>query len=83
MSLSDNPLKEVDVAFAILKALGLRQRGVTVIACPTCGRTGIDVKGMARQVEKRLSHVREPVTVADYASQAVILEAVERSKLEY
>lgn len=64
VSLADAPEREVEAAFGILKALGLRSRGVTVIACPTCGRTGIDVKTMARQVEKRLEGIEAPVTVA-------------------
>jgi (E)-4-hydroxy-3-methylbut-2-enyl-diphosphate synthase len=47
-----------------LKALKVRQRGVNIISCPTCGRTEIDIIGLAREVEQRLSHIKEPITVA-------------------
>lgn len=64
VSLTADPVEEVRVAYEILKALKIRQRGVNIISCPTCGRTEIDIIGLAAEVEKRLAHVREPITVA-------------------
>jgi (E)-4-hydroxy-3-methylbut-2-enyl-diphosphate synthase len=64
VSLTADPVEEVRVAYEILKALKVRQRGVNIISCPTCGRTEIDIIGLAREVEQRLSHIKEPVTVA-------------------
>ena len=64
VSLTADPVQEVRVAYEILKALKIRQRGVTIISCPTCGRTEIDIVGLAEEVERRLAHVREPLTVA-------------------
>lgn len=64
VSLSADPLQEVRVAFEILKALGLRQRGVSVIACPTCSRTGIDVSGIAERIEKLFQNERRALRVA-------------------
>ena len=64
VSLTADPVEEVRVAYEILKALKIRQRGVNIISCPTCGRTEIDIIGLAETVEKRLSHITEPLTVA-------------------
>ncbi|HXY55052.1 MAG TPA: flavodoxin-dependent (E)-4-hydroxy-3-methylbut-2-enyl-diphosphate synthase [Nitrospirota bacterium] len=64
VSLTADPVEEVRVAYEILKALRIRQRGVTIISCPTCGRTEIDIIGLAQEVEKRLAHIKEPLTVA-------------------
>jgi (E)-4-hydroxy-3-methylbut-2-enyl-diphosphate synthase len=64
VSLTADPVEEVRVAYEILKSLKIRQRGVNIISCPTCGRTEIDIIGLAQEVEKRLAHVKEPVTVA-------------------
>jgi len=64
VSLTADPVEEVRVAYEILKSLKVRQRGVNLISCPTCGRTEIDIIGLAREVEQRLSHIKEPVTVA-------------------
>ncbi|MBI5695075.1 MAG: flavodoxin-dependent (E)-4-hydroxy-3-methylbut-2-enyl-diphosphate synthase [Nitrospirae bacterium] len=64
VSLTADPVEEVRVAWEMLKALKLRERGVNIISCPTCGRTQIDVIGLAMEVEKRLSHVRTPLDVA-------------------
>jgi (E)-4-hydroxy-3-methylbut-2-enyl-diphosphate synthase len=47
-----------------LKSLKVRQRGVNIISCPTCGRTEINIIGLAQEVERRLAHIREPITVA-------------------
>jgi (E)-4-hydroxy-3-methylbut-2-enyl-diphosphate synthase len=47
-----------------MKSLKIRQRGVNLISCPTCGRTEINIIGLAEEVERRLSHIKEPLTVA-------------------
>jgi (E)-4-hydroxy-3-methylbut-2-enyl-diphosphate synthase len=64
VSLTGDPVVEVRVAWHILGALGIRRRGVEIISCPTCGRTEIDLAGLADQVEEALSEVTEPLTVA-------------------
>ncbi|HIE03687.1 MAG TPA: flavodoxin-dependent (E)-4-hydroxy-3-methylbut-2-enyl-diphosphate synthase [Candidatus Latescibacteria bacterium] len=64
VSLSGDPVEEVRVAYEILRSLGLRRRGVTVIACPTCGRTEIDVASLAERVERTLEGLERPLTVA-------------------
>ncbi|HHL41006.1 MAG TPA: flavodoxin-dependent (E)-4-hydroxy-3-methylbut-2-enyl-diphosphate synthase [Deltaproteobacteria bacterium] len=64
VSITGDPVDEVRIGWEILKALGLRERGVTVVSCPTCGRLGFDCIAVASEVERRLSHVAEPVTVA-------------------
>jgi (E)-4-hydroxy-3-methylbut-2-enyl-diphosphate synthase len=64
VSLTGDPVEEVRVAYEILRALNLRRRGPTLISCPTCGRTEVDLVGLARQVEERLAGIQEPITVA-------------------
>ncbi|MBQ9967973.1 MAG: flavodoxin-dependent (E)-4-hydroxy-3-methylbut-2-enyl-diphosphate synthase [Oscillospiraceae bacterium] len=64
VSLTADPVKEVYAAKAILKAAGLRKDGVNIIACPTCGRTKIDLIGLAGQVEQALMECSKPITVA-------------------
>jgi (E)-4-hydroxy-3-methylbut-2-enyl-diphosphate synthase len=64
VSLTADPVEEVRAAYEILKALKIRQRGVNIVSCPTCGRTEIDIIGLAETVEKRLAHIKEPITVA-------------------
>lgn len=64
VSLTGNPANEVRVAYQILKALGLREYGPTLISCPTCGRTQIKLEKLALEVEKRLENIKEPITVA-------------------
>jgi (E)-4-hydroxy-3-methylbut-2-enyl-diphosphate synthase len=64
VSLAADPVEEVRVGFEILKALGLRHRGINVIACPTCGRAEIDVIRMANELEKKLAHIETPLTVS-------------------
>ncbi|GCE46826.1 4-hydroxy-3-methylbut-2-en-1-yl diphosphate synthase [Thermosporothrix hazakensis] len=64
VSLSAEPEEEIPVAYEILKALELRNRGVTFVSCPSCGRVEIDVIGVANEVEKRLSKVSTPIHVA-------------------
>ena len=64
VSLTGDPLVEVKVANEILKSLGLREYGPTLIACPTCGRTSIDLAQIAADVEARLASVSRPIQVA-------------------
>ncbi len=64
VSLTAPPIHEITAAYAILRALGLRARGVEVISCPTCSRTEIDIIGLASKVEKALSHIQVPLKVA-------------------
>ncbi|MBF0271206.1 MAG: flavodoxin-dependent (E)-4-hydroxy-3-methylbut-2-enyl-diphosphate synthase [Magnetococcales bacterium] len=64
VSLSADPVHEVRVGFEILKSLGLRNRGVTIIACPTCSRQEFPVIELTAQLEARLAHIRETVTVS-------------------
>lgn len=64
VSLTGDPVREVKVAFEILKSLGLREYGPTLISCPTCGRTQINLEKLALEVEKRLAEISEPITVA-------------------
>ncbi len=64
VSLAADPVEEVRVGFEILKSLRLRQKGVNVIACPSCGRVQIDVDKLTLEVEKELAHIDAPVTVA-------------------
>lgn len=64
VSLTDEPVKEVEAGIAILKAADLRPGGVRFVSCPTCGRTEIDLISLAKQVEQRLSHIQAEITVA-------------------
>lgn len=64
VSLPGDPAREVAVAWEILRALGLRKRGPTFVVCPTCGRTGIDIPGIAAEVKRRLSTLEKPITLA-------------------
>ena len=64
VSLTGDPRDEVKVGWEILKALELRRRGLNIISCPTCGRIKFDCAGVAVEIEKRLAHIEEPVTVA-------------------
>jgi (E)-4-hydroxy-3-methylbut-2-enyl-diphosphate synthase len=64
VSLSADPVEEVKVGFEILKALGLRHRGVNIIACPSCARQGFDVIRTVELLEKRLEHVRTPMSLS-------------------
>ncbi len=64
VSLTADPVEEVRVSYEILKSLKIRQRGINLISCPTCGRTEIDIIGLAQEVERRLAHIKEPITVA-------------------
>ena len=62
VSLSSDPVDEVRVGFEMLKSLGLRHRGVTIISCPSCARQGFDVIKTVQTLEERLAHVSEPIT---------------------
>ena len=64
VSLTDDPVKEVFAAMDILKAIGLKNDSPYLIACPTCGRTRIDLGGLAKQVEEKLRDVHKPIKVA-------------------
>ena len=64
VSLTAAPVREVYAAKAILKAAGIRRDGVNIVACPTCGRTRIDLIGLAGRVEEALRGCEKPITVA-------------------
>ena len=64
VSLSADPVEEVYAAMDILRVVGLRKDAPELISCPTCGRTKIDLIGLAHEVEERLRTVRKPITVA-------------------
>ena len=64
VSLSADPAEEVRVAYELLKTLGLRRRGVTVISCPSCARQQFDVIKTVQEVEERLQHITDPITVS-------------------
>ena len=64
VSLTADPVREVYAAKAILKAAGLRRDGVNIVACPTCGRTRIDLIGLAGRVEEALKDCEKPITMA-------------------
>ena len=64
VSLTDNPVKEVEAAKIILKTLGLRKGGIEVVSCPTCGRTNIDLIGLAAQVENLVQNYDLDIKVA-------------------
>lgn len=64
ISLTGDPVNEVKVANEILKALGLKEYGPTLISCPTCGRCNIDLPGIAAKVEKKLEGIAKPLKVA-------------------
>ena len=64
VSLTTDPVEEVFVGYEILKSLELRQKGATMIACPTCGRVEVDLFTLANQVDSFLAEVKEPIRVA-------------------
>ena len=64
VSLTAPPVKEVYAGFDILKAAGLRKTGVNLVSCPTCGRTKIDLIGLATRVEEELRNCKKDITVA-------------------
>jgi len=64
ISLSADPVEEIKVGYDILKSLGLRHRGVNVIACPSCARQQFDVIETVKTLEERLSHIKTPMSVS-------------------
>jgi (E)-4-hydroxy-3-methylbut-2-enyl-diphosphate synthase len=64
VSLSADPVEEVKVGFEILKSLGLRHRGVNIISCPSCARQGFDVIKTVEKLERRLEHVKTPMSLS-------------------
>ena len=64
VSLTGDPKEEVIAAYEILKSLNLRERGPTMVSCPTCGRCEVDLIGLARSVEERLARMDSPIKVA-------------------
>ena len=64
VSLTENPVEEVFAGYEILKSLKLRQRGVNFVSCPTCGRTQIDLIGLAKKVEARFKTLDKNITIA-------------------
>ena len=64
VSLSANPVEEIKVGFEILKSLGLRHRGVNIISCPSCARQGFDVIETVAELEKRLEHIKTPMSLS-------------------
>ena len=64
ISLTDDPVKEVEAGIKLLKAIGIRNDGIKFVSCPTCGRTQIDLIKIAADAEKRLSNVNKNITVA-------------------
>lgn len=64
ISLTSDPVEEVRVAYQILKSLGLREYGPTLISCPSCGRCQVDIERIALEVEKELARLKQPLKVA-------------------
>ena len=64
VSLSDDPVEEIKVGNEILKSLNLRNRGVKIISCPSCARQAFQVIETVKQLEKRLSHIKKPITLS-------------------
>jgi (E)-4-hydroxy-3-methylbut-2-enyl-diphosphate synthase len=64
VSLTSDPINEVRAAYEILRALKLRERGIELISCPTCGRCDIDIIGLTHEIEEQLLRVKTPLKVA-------------------
>ncbi len=64
VSLSDDPIEEIKVGNEILKSLNLRNRGVKIISCPSCARQAFQVIETVKELEKRLSHIKKPITLS-------------------
>ncbi|OGC23764.1 4-hydroxy-3-methylbut-2-en-1-yl diphosphate synthase [candidate division WOR-1 bacterium RIFOXYB2_FULL_42_35] len=64
VSLTGDPVEEVRIGYEILKSLELTFHGITVISCPTCGRTDIDVSKIASEIEEKTRYIKQPLTVA-------------------
>jgi (E)-4-hydroxy-3-methylbut-2-enyl-diphosphate synthase len=64
VSLTGDPVLEVRAAYGILRALGIRSRGIDIISCPTCGRCEVDLCTLVEEIQGRLEHIETPLTVA-------------------
>ncbi len=64
VSLTENPVEEIKVAKQILKVTGIRNDGVEIVSCPTCGRTQIDLINLAKRVEEEFKDIKEPIKIA-------------------
>ena len=64
VSLSDDPVEEIKVGNEILKSLNLRNRGVKIISCPSCARQAFQVIDTVKELERRLSHIKKPITLS-------------------
>jgi len=64
VSLSEDPIEEVKIGYEILKSLNLRHRGVNIISCPSCARQAFPVIDTVKKLEKKLSHIKEPITLS-------------------
>ena len=64
VSLSDDPVKEVQIGNEILKSLNLKERGVKFISCPSCARQGFNVIETVKLLENKLSHIKTPITLS-------------------
>ena len=64
VSLSDDPVKEIQIGNEILKSLNLRRRGVKIISCPSCARQGFEVIDTVKILEEKLSHIKTPITLS-------------------
>ena len=64
VSLSANPVEEVKAGFQILKSLGIRNKGVTIISCPSCARQNFDVINTVKIIEEKLSHIEEAISLS-------------------
>ena len=64
VSLTGDPVEEIEVAYQILNSLGLRKRGVEIISCPTCGRIEVDLPKVVKEVKKKLKGIKKPIKVA-------------------
>ncbi len=64
VSLTGDPMEEVHVGYAILRALNIRKRGIEIISCPTCGRCEVDLTRLVEKVERNVRGIATPLTVA-------------------
>ena len=64
VSLSSDPVDEVKAGYEILKSLNIRTRGVNIISCPSCARQAFPVIETVKELEKKLSHIKKPVTLS-------------------
>ena len=64
VSLSSNPIDEIKAGYEILKSLGLRSRGVNIISCPSCARQAFPVIETVKELEKKLSHIKKPISLS-------------------